>query len=410
MVRRQRNGNTPSVHTTAAHNVNSFSLHRLRLFRILLMLVLLAAAAHAQVDVAGSTGADGTYATLKAAFDALNLNGTQAGNVITISITASTVESASASLNQPSVSSWTSLTIQPSGGAVRTVSGSVAGGALINGADNVTIDGLNSGGNALTIENTSTSATAGTSTIRFINDASNNTVQNCTIKGSGTGATTGTVYYSTGTTTGNDNNTVSGNIIAPSGSNLPLNGVYSAGTSVSVDNSGNTVSNNDIQDYYGAAAASNGILIASSSSAWTITGNKFFQTGTRTATAGNAHRAIQIVTALGVNYTVSNNTIGYADNAGTGVTTYDGAFANLFRGIELTVGTASASSVQGNTVSGISFSTTSGTTTLPGIFSGIVVLGGNVNIGTVTPNTVGSGTGTGAVSVTSTTSLGVITG
>ena len=34
------------------------------------------------VTVSGSTGADGTYGTLKDAFDALNANGTQAGNVI----------------------------------------------------------------------------------------------------------------------------------------------------------------------------------------------------------------------------------------------------------------------------------------------------------------------------------------
>ncbi len=377
-----------------------------------MMLLIIAGSASAQVTVSGSTGANSTYTTLKAAFDALNANGNQSGNNITISITASTTEVASASLNQSSVTPWTSLTISPSGGAMRTVSGSLAGGALINlnGADNVVIDGLNSGGNGLTIENTSTSATAGTSTIRFINDAGNNTVQNCTIKGSGTSATNGTVFYSTGTTTGNDNNTLTGNIISPSGLNLPVNALYSAGTSVSADNSGNTVSNNDIQDYFGAAISSNGILIASNSSAWTITGNKFFQSATRTATAAVTHRAIQIVTALGVGYTVSNNTIGYANNGGTGVTTYNGAFGTLYRGIEMTVGIASSSSVQGNTVSGISFSTTSGTTTLPGIFSGIAVLAGSVDIGTSSPNTIGAATGTGSISITSTTSLGVITG
>ena len=38
------------------------------------------------VTVAGSTGADGSYATLKDAFDAINLNGAQAGNAIAISI------------------------------------------------------------------------------------------------------------------------------------------------------------------------------------------------------------------------------------------------------------------------------------------------------------------------------------
>jgi hypothetical protein len=49
-----------------------------------------------------------------------------------------------------------------------------------NGADNVIINGLNTGGNSLTISNTSTSTAAGTSTIRFINDATNNIIRNCT--------------------------------------------------------------------------------------------------------------------------------------------------------------------------------------------------------------------------------------
>ena len=121
-----------------------------------------------QVVVTGSTGADGSYATLKAAFDALNANGTQAGNVISVSITGDTTETATAALNEPSVSSWTSLTITPSG--ARTVSGAIAAGSPLinlNGADNVTIDGLNSAGNSLTISNTTIGATAGTGTIRL---------------------------------------------------------------------------------------------------------------------------------------------------------------------------------------------------------------------------------------------------
>ncbi len=36
------------------------------------------------VTIANSTGANGTYATLKAAFDALNAQSTQAGNNITV--------------------------------------------------------------------------------------------------------------------------------------------------------------------------------------------------------------------------------------------------------------------------------------------------------------------------------------
>src|SRR5207249_537090 len=108
------------------------------------------------------------------------------GNNITVNITCDTNEGTlTATLNQPSVSSWTSLTITPVG--MRTVAGATTdGNPLIdlNGADNVTINGANAGGNSLTISNTTIGATAGTSTIRFINDATNNTVTNCTILGS----------------------------------------------------------------------------------------------------------------------------------------------------------------------------------------------------------------------------------
>ena len=150
-----------------------------KIFLSLLGLTLLASASFAGVNpvtVSGSTGADGSYATLKAAFDALNANATQGGNAITVTTQSDTTETASAVLNQPSVSSWTSLAIVPNG--TRSISGSIAGPLIdLNGADNVTINGT--GG--LTIDNSNATATA--STIRFIADATNNTVQNCNIKG-----------------------------------------------------------------------------------------------------------------------------------------------------------------------------------------------------------------------------------
>ena len=140
---------------------------------------------------AGVTGPT-FYATLKDAFDAINI-GTHQG-AITIDILCDTVETASAVLNASGgPSSYTSVLIQPSGGAPRSISGAiVAGSPLINlnGADLVTIDGLNSGGNSLTISNTTVSATAGTSTIRFINGAQNNTVTNCSVLGSSTASVT----------------------------------------------------------------------------------------------------------------------------------------------------------------------------------------------------------------------------
>ena len=104
--------------------------------------------------------------------------GTHTG-AVTVSVINDTTELASASLNTSGVgsASYSTITISPSGGAARTISGSLASPLVfLNGADNVTINGLNTGGNSLTISNTSTAATAGTTTIKFVGDASNNIV------------------------------------------------------------------------------------------------------------------------------------------------------------------------------------------------------------------------------------------
>ena len=355
-------------------------------------------------------GAAGTYPSLTGTgglFSVINTNGLS-GNLVATIIDASITETGANALNAVSYgcnANYT-LTIRPNAGLAVTLTGSLAGPLInLNGADNVTIDGLNTGGSSLTIRNMSSAATA--STIRFIADAINNTITNCTIEGSGTGAVIGTIFFSTGSVSGNDGNTISYSTIKSAGTNLPTNAICSAGTSVLIDNSGNSITNNNIQDYFNAATASNsnGLYIASNSSVWSITGNKFFQTATRTATGGSTHHAINIITAAGVNYTVNNNIIGYANSGSTGTTIYDGTTANLYRAIELTVGTSPVSNVQGNTVSGISLSTISGLITAPGIFSGISILAGSVNIGTTAGNTIGATTGTGAISITSSSIL-----
>ena len=171
------------------------------------------------MGVVGQTevGSGKTYTTLKAAFDAINA-GTLTGDVV-LQITSSTTESASAVLNVSGSgsASYTSVTIYPTGTGGYTISGSLAAPLIdLNGADNVVIDGrLSATGSAvdLTITNTSTSSTAGTSTIRFINDASSNTIKYCNLKGSATVTSTlvggGIVLFSTTTqTTGNQNNII----------------------------------------------------------------------------------------------------------------------------------------------------------------------------------------------------------
>ena len=359
------------------------------------------------IDVEATGGTTFTnYPTLKAAFDAINA-GTHTGT-LTLEVCGNTTENVSAVLNASGTgaASYTSILMTPVGGAARIISGPITGPLVdLNGADNVTIDGLNTGGNALTLENT-VSATNAT-TIRFIADATSNTVQNCTIKGSSAGATSGPIFFSTGTSTGNFGDTINANTIVPSGA-TPVNAIYSAGSSTSIVNAA-TVTNNNIQDYFSASQASNGIFLASNSSSWNISGNRFFQTATRTPGATIQH-AINIVTPSGKSYTISSNVIGFASSAGTGTTTYATGAANRFIAIELTAANSPASNIQGNTIAGISLSTTSNVSTAPGIFAGISVLSGSVNIGTTTGNTIGAGSGTGSILVTSSATGGLIDG
>ena len=290
----------------------------------------------------------------------------------------------------------------------RTVSGTLAAPLInLNGADNVTINGLG-GGNSLTLENTSTAATA--STIHLIGDASNNLVTNCTIKGASSAVTSGTIFIDTGTTTGNIGNIFSNNSITNSGANFPVNGIFSRGTSAAIFNSG-TITQNNIQDYFSPTLATAGInLNATGNSAWSITGNKLFQTADRVYTTANTHSGIFIVGGAG--YTISGNIIGFANAAGTGTTntignsvalsgfpaSYAGAGtanATLYRGINAAFAAAGAvSNIQGKhycpdtTQSMLVLKRTQ-------IFIGIFVNSGNANIGTTTGNTIGATSGGG---------------
>ncbi len=335
----------------------------------------------------------GNYATLSAAFTAINA-GTHTG-VVTLTILNDINEGANtATLNNNA--SMTSLLIQPGGCAARTVTGTGTGGLgtpLIdfNGADVVTVDGLNTGGNSLTISNTSTSNTSGTCTIRFQTDATNNLITNATILGSATmaaGTAGGDIWFgSNSTIAGNDNNTISNCNIGPAGVNLPSKAICFTGTAGLV-NDNITINNNNIYDYFGAAVASAGIDLISNSNSVSITNNRFYQTATRTQTTGTTHSGIRIANASGIGYVITGNTIGYSSFSGTGIYDFVGIASSVFNPINISVGTATPTSIQNNTIAGIQHRTSAaGFAT---VFNAINVTGGGtVNIGNVTGNTIG---------------------
>jgi len=172
----------------------------------------------APIQVSSSVGlASGFYSSLEAAFDKIN-DGTHKGD-ISIKINASTQESSSAALNSSGSgsASYNDVNIYPVSSGL-SITGNLNAPLIdLNGADNVTIDGrVNATGTSvdLSIINQSTASVSNTSAIRFINDAKNNIIEYCNIKGSQSLASSGIIFFSTTTeSAGNDNKTIKHNNI-----------------------------------------------------------------------------------------------------------------------------------------------------------------------------------------------------
>ncbi len=247
-------------------------------------------------------GTGQTYTTLtgnSGLFQALN-GGVLTGNVTAVITSDITTEDGTNALNQlVSEGGDFTLTISPSEATERVISGNVSTGLIrLNGADNVTIDGRYSGsGKYLRFRNTNTSG----STITLLNDASNNLIRDCYIEGATTSTSNGVIFFSTGSTTGNDNNIIQNCVIRDrsDAAGVPANLVYSSGSSATITNTGNSLLNNELFNF-----TSNGINLTSTGNEnWTITGNEIYQTAARTTILYGI-----LFNSLGTN-TISQNTI-----------------------------------------------------------------------------------------------------
>ncbi len=396
-------------------NTKTTSFNRWMLFSSIMMMSLFVSSAFAQVDVTATGGTlSASYTTLKGAFDAINL-GTHTGT-LSIGISANTTETAIASLNASGsgAASYTTLSIQPTGGAARTITGSLASSLVdLNGADNVTIDGLNSGGNSLTISNTSTAATSGTSTLRFLGGATGNTVTKCSVLGSATmslATNGGVIYFATdaNTVNGNDNNTISFCNVGPAGANLPSKLIYGNGsaTTSAIANSNITITNCNLYDYFlaGGCAA---VYVLTGNTDWNVTNNKIYQTASRAMTSTMSGIYFSNTT-YGNNIQFTGNTIGYASNSGTGTLTLTGT--GSFQGIYLNAQTtaALACNLNSNTVSDISMTSTSGT--FYGVYNASGASSNTININANTVKNIALLTTTGScygINWTSATNISV---
>lgn len=369
-------------------------------FVILGWLLSLSVQSQNPVSVSSTGGTPlASYPTLKDAFDAINAGTHQ--NSIIVEITDHVTETSSAVLNESGsgLSNYTDILIRPSGGTNRTIEGNINDALItLNGADQVTIDGLNSGGNTLILRNTSALSSA--STVTWIGGASNNLLTRCTIEGSTTGSTTGSLdrgilFFSTG---GNSNNTVSLCSLSAAGSNRPRNVVFSFGTS-GQENLNNTLQDNHIYNFLSLAAPSFGIHLDAHTSQWTLTGNSFFETTTFSPTAAVEYRIIDITNNSGNQFTVTNNFIGGSQASCGGTAWNKTGQNNTFYGLYLAVGNTTASEIHGNTIQNISWSNLGGSS-----WYAMWIHAGLVNLGTNQGNVIGSTAGTGSIVFTSSNS------
>ena len=348
----------------------------------------------AQATIAGSLsgiktiGAGGDYTNLTSAFADINIKGLSGD--ITLQLIAgypATPETYPIVTSNQVVTNAT-VTIYPVVTGLSITSANTTGTLNLNNATNIKIDGrVNGTGNTkdLIIENTSTSGYA----MNFANDAINNTITYCNIKGSTNSITSGVIQFgSTSFEFGNDNNTISFNDIGNSVAGTPTNIIYSAGNtnSLILYNNANNILNNNIYNFYNPSNTTSGgagVNLGNGNTGWVINNNSFYQTVSRTAFGAAAEvNPILINSTLGDGFMIKGNFIGGSAPGLTGAAYTLSGTTYIFRAIQIWVGTDSLSVVQDNIISNLSL-TSSSTSAYIGL---IYIRVGSVN---VTGNTIG---------------------
>ncbi|MBS1734567.1 MAG: hypothetical protein JST02_14825, partial [Bacteroidetes bacterium] len=366
-------------------------------------------------------GVGQTYTTITAAISDYN-NSCPDGNIIFRLVDASYPgETYPIVIDNAGADATHTLTILPAAGVAVNVSGSNATALFkLKDIDYVTFDGLNTGGSSLTITNTN----AGTSSVVFWlagteDGAQHNTISNCTIKGSGSGATFAGIACGSGSsasavaTAPNSNTTITGCSFAAS-----QYGVYVNGDDITADqdllinnnNFGSTVtasdkmglkaillhsvnnysiSGNTIQGVSSAAAvAAAGIAITGNSSNGTITKNRIADVK-QTSTSGSS-TGIYLASMLNGSATaVANNFIwdiasngsSTLANNGSGIYVgYGGGYSIYYNSVDMQTNATAANSISAAIVIAGSVTFPNGLNIRNNIFSNTTTVGSRYSI------------------------------
>ncbi len=368
-----------------------------RILILLLCIISLALSkgtAAAPISGVITVGTGGTYPNLTGAsglFNAIN-TGTVTGNIY-VSVRSDLVETGTVALNQ--FAAGYKIQIRPSGSlTTRLIQGTTLALFVplisLNGADFVSINGADSATNTgqyfRFINNSSPASNTGP-VFQMTNDARQDSIRNCIIESNSTGAFGACVVLGTTTgTLGNDSIFVDKCLFKQSAGANPgryRNAYYTLGTGGGPGakrNSDNFITN---CNFTGMLGNSDAVILTGgdgNGDNWTISNNKFYNDINFT---GN-HTTISIGNTSTNNVTISGNSIGGSapDRSGTSYSTNS---ASSFSAIGLSVGTTTASNVQGNTISNFGQTFSGGSDGA----CGILVYAGKVNIGTTIGNTIG---------------------
>lgn len=301
-------------------------------------------------------------------------------------------------------SATNTITYRPASGVSSLISDGDAGATLslinFSGANYLIFDGraAGTGTSQWTIRNINSNATASNrgSVFKFISDASNNVLKYLTIEADAN-YNLGIIQFSTATSTGNDDNTISYCTIQNYSNTtyIPGSGIYSVGTT-GMTNSGNIVEYSSFIDVFGGHQATSGnITLGNFNTAWTIRYNNFYKNSATnfvtTITNGYGHSFIYILD--GGTYVIQGNYCGGTAVSAGGGTKYTISGASYFNPIYFASSTTALSNnIYSNVISNIDVTSTY-TTSASFVFVGILLYGsGSFNVGNTVSeaNTIGS--------------------
>lgn len=281
--------------------------------------------------------------------------------------------------------------------ALSITTNNTTGTILFNGGDFITFDGRPGGAGTsreLTIQNTNI---GNSYAILFVNDATDNTIQYCTVKSSNNNVSGATIIIA-GTTgsTGNDNITIDNNEIREAATlAAPNNAILSSGSTGSAAEYNNNIviSNNNIYNFYGATGDIAGVKAVQGSSDWIISNNNFAYTFGTTKTISGLFSAISAYNSQMSNFTVTGNYVGNTTPVFTPNIQLTGT--GLIQVFRFSLATGVANSIQGNTIWNISFYSP----TVSPLYSMLNLADGSYNVGTVTGNQIGNTISSGNIAI-----------